>query len=317
MKHQGLLTYSSESSEPESEDAHALGKVDESGSEEASSGLEEEDANMLRDMSDEEEKTALAEALLAKHEGKRMMKTGRRTFTQAKALVREIRKTRSKPRFFSKRKPQQAGALDEIAALFNKLSQSKKHKRTNPKKYIAANSTVVEQANGLCYRCGKSDHHYNQCPNKDKNKSRPKAHATAGMISELTEEELQEAVRFQEIRLKELRALALKKKLEGLKQEEQELLREETSLLQESTGATSSSVPTAPVEVSTATEVKSSLDVPKMRPPPKAMPTGTSGKAPPELGIQAKAHQAPESPQRKNLQITGWLLHLKEKLPGE
>ena len=49
---------------------------------------------MLQHMSDEEERAALAEALVAKVQGRRLMKTGRRTFTQARALVREIRKTR-------------------------------------------------------------------------------------------------------------------------------------------------------------------------------------------------------------------------------
>ena len=61
-----------------------------------------QDVRLVNELSDEEERAELAEALVVKAEGKRRMKQGRRTFLQAKTLVREIRKQRTKPRFFPK-----------------------------------------------------------------------------------------------------------------------------------------------------------------------------------------------------------------------
>jgi hypothetical protein len=98
-----LLTYSSESSDPESEKAAELHPEHDSQGDEESSGMEESDAQMLREMSDEEDKVELAEALALKASGRHMVKQGRRTFTQAKALVREVRTQRKKPMFFPKR----------------------------------------------------------------------------------------------------------------------------------------------------------------------------------------------------------------------
>jgi hypothetical protein len=79
-----------------------------------SSHMGDHDAQLVADLSDEDERDEFANAIVARNEGKRMMNQGRRTFIQAKTLIRDIRKSRGKPRFFPKAR--HANSTDEIIA---------------------------------------------------------------------------------------------------------------------------------------------------------------------------------------------------------
>ena len=67
---------------------------------------------ILELLSDEDEKQNICDAIMAFTQGLKQMKNGRRTFTQAKAMIRDIKKQR-KPRFFNRRKPNKSFALED------------------------------------------------------------------------------------------------------------------------------------------------------------------------------------------------------------
>ena len=91
-----------------------------------SSHMDEADAQLATERSDEEERDEFANAIVARQEGKRMMNQGRRTFMQAKTLIRDIRKTRGRPRFFPKAKANLSTELMDAVAQF--VNKAQKHK---------------------------------------------------------------------------------------------------------------------------------------------------------------------------------------------
>ena len=107
------------------------------------------EAQLLNELSDDEDRTALAEALIAKHDAKTQIKSARRSYAQAKATVREIKKTRRK--FF----PRNRNAHSAMANAF----QRKDKRAQFPKKVIKTKTKLP------CFRCGKTDHLIADCPN--------------------------------------------------------------------------------------------------------------------------------------------------------
>ena len=111
----------------------------------------EQEAQLLDQLSDDDEKAALAEALIAKYDAKTQIKSARRSYAQAKATVREIKKTRR--RFF----PRSRNANSITAYSFQR-----KDKRSPLSKRLVKGSKPKPKL--PCFRCGDPDHLIAQCP---------------------------------------------------------------------------------------------------------------------------------------------------------
>jgi hypothetical protein len=100
-------------------------------------------AEMLGEISDDEEREELAEAVIRKHEARQQIRSGKRTFAQAKATIREIK--RSRKRFFPRK------------ANLAKFKGSRKPGFGPPKKHSSGQGPP-------CFRCGSTKHLIKDCP---------------------------------------------------------------------------------------------------------------------------------------------------------
>ena len=146
---------------------------------------------ILELLSDDDEKQNLCEAIKAFTQGQKQMKSGRRTFTQAKAMIRDIKKQR-KPMFFQRRKPNKSFALedDEEEAHFSNFNKDKKNKFPKKKPFYStrpaapsAHADAVDVFKMQCFNCGKKGHLVRDCKS-----SRPSANTVDGKIEYLSQE---------------------------------------------------------------------------------------------------------------------------------
>ena len=189
-----------------------------------SSGLGEHDAQLIAELSDEEERDEFANAVVARNEGKRMMNQGRRTFIQAKTLIRDIRKTRGKPRFFPKTK--HANMTDDFLAeafaqFVNKAKQPKRSSSQPSRLAIASTAYNQKSGNKGCYKCGKTDHQFKDCT-----KNLPAKAFAAIEDASMADSGFNELVAAKEARIQELRRQLEARRLAQLEAEERELLAE-------------------------------------------------------------------------------------------
>ena len=122
----------------------------------------ERDGALLAEMSDSEERATFSKCLIVMDDAKRNIKHQRRTFAQAKAVVREIRRNRL-PKFKVKR---------TAHAVMNKNNGQKPFKpktrahSTGPKVQTTAHA-VVNRVRDVklmaCFRCGKKGHLARDC----------------------------------------------------------------------------------------------------------------------------------------------------------
>ena len=222
------------------------------------------EAQLLNELSDDEDRTALAEALIAKHDAKTQIKSARRSYAQAKATVREIKKTRRK--FF----PRNRNAHSAMANSF----QRKDKRAQFPKKVIKTKTKLP------CFRCGKTDHLIADCPNPPPSNTGHYAERDLHVVLMIKEEDSEsEEERRLELEVKKLEEEAarveqarLVEKKRKEREERVSLLKSRKAELEEKLKAESTSSGSQPI----ASTARSKESAPKFSiPASKAMPRGS------------------------------------------
>ena len=234
-----------------------------------SSDMDEQDAQLIADLSDEEERDELANAIVARSEGKRMMNQGRRTFMQAKTLIRDIRRTRGKPKFYPK--PRTAHLADE---LINFVTKNKRTTRSSSQPSRPAAHKNQKSGPKLCFKCGLPDHEFKDCTKKTSSKANL-AIEDCSMADD--QGKFNELVAAKEARIRELRRQLEQKRLAQLEAEERELEAELNTASKTSNPPSQASSDRA---VSTAAKSKDKKKTVKSRPQTPAPKAPAKKKSP-------------------------------------
>lgn len=128
---------------PAEPEAEANKAASESG--ESSDVHSDEIAALLGSSCEEDDRTALAEAYQIMRTSRDTMKKARRSFTQAKALVRDVKKQR-KGNFFRRKDSAAAHAANELRLKVKNMTRPQNNAK-----------------DGLCFRCGKKGHIAKDC----------------------------------------------------------------------------------------------------------------------------------------------------------
>ena len=189
---------------------------------------------LLAEISEESEQENLQTALRAMWESKDKKKVARRTFVQARAVMKDIKRKRSffRPRketahaFIPSRSKSTVPKPAQTKASFRSSSSGPNHKNSGKIASSASNSTK------LCYRCGGKDHIAKDCT-QPRPLSANLAEEVAGMAesSDSESSELRRERQVLEGRLRELnRKAELKRKLQQIEAEGEKVRRELSDL---------------------------------------------------------------------------------------
>ena len=175
---------------------------------------------MLGELSDDDERSELEQALALMHDSKVKKKQAQRTFVQARAVVREIKKGR---KFF---RPRKANAAFPSRNSSNKLPKTPTSSRSQskPRSHSQSTSKPTSSKTGKpemkCFRCG-GDHPIKDC-------SEPKP-GTANLAEETAHmaDSLEQELRALDRKRAELRRkIELKKELKELEDKKRQIERE-------------------------------------------------------------------------------------------
>ena len=183
---------------------------DRSSSGDSNSEIERGEA-CLAEISDGEDRVELESALATMHDARNKKRIAQRSFVQARAIVRDIRKNR---RFFRPRKEKAHAAMNA-----SKRFPTPKRRSTSTPQNNKGNANTPRRR---CYRCGSEDHEIKDCTKpKPTTPSGHFAIEVASMADDL-ERELAAAKK----RTRELeKQIELRKELERVRERERELLK--------------------------------------------------------------------------------------------
>ena len=201
-----------------------------SGNEDSDSEQELNDGEaLLAELSDEEEKGELQEALATMHDARGKKKQAQRTFVQARAVVRDIKKSR---RFFRPRKANAAFTRFPTAKKQQRSSsQPARNQSPHPNKKVSGGTQKTgSSGTKRCFRCGSKDHVIAECSDprpgttsSSANYTAEERFATMADIDSDPETELKKL----DARRRELeRKVEIKRRLEELEKEKRRLERE-------------------------------------------------------------------------------------------